>query len=257
MNGTSDGNSTHATTDAEPGTVGLENLGNTCYMNSVLQCLAQCHLLTDFFLKDDGQALRRDLNRVNPIGTKGALAESYADLITKLWQGGVGFVTPWGFKHTFGTFAPEFSGYDQQDSHEMLALLLDRLHEDVNRVREKQYVEEKDSEGRPDHEVAEEAWRGYTARNDSIVVDVFHGLIKNRRQCPTCACESVKFDPFMYLALPVGKRQTQTTVQIVLARMDGVEPDQMVRYLDVKVRPMNDSSRGLELELERESWTDR
>ena len=61
----------------------------------------------------------------------------------------------------------------------------------------------------------------------------------------------------MYLALPVGKRQTQTTVQIVLARMDGVEPDQMVRYLDVKVRPMNDSSRGLELELERESWRER
>jgi hypothetical protein len=39
--------------------------------------------------------------------------------------------------------------------------------------------------------------------------------------------------------------------------MDGVEPDQMVRYLDVKVRPMNDSSRGLELELERESWRER
>ena len=155
-------------------------------MNAALQCLAQCQLLTYFFLKDDGQAWRRDLNRDNPIGTGGALAESYADLITKLWQGGVGFVTPRGFKHTLGKFAPDFSDYRQQDSHEMLAFLLDGLHEDVNRVREKQYVEDKDSEGRPDHVVAEEAWRGYTARNDSIVVDVFQGLIKNRRRCPTC-----------------------------------------------------------------------
>ena len=86
-------------------------------MNAALQCLAQCQLLTYFFLKDDGQAWRRDLNRDNLIGTRGALAESYADLITKLWQDGVGFVTPWGFKHTLGTFAPEFSGYRQQDSH--------------------------------------------------------------------------------------------------------------------------------------------
>ena len=57
-----------------------------------------------------------------------------------------------------GRFAPQFSGYQQQDSQELLTFLLDGLHEDLNRVRKKPYTEIKDSGGRPDDEVAAEAW---------------------------------------------------------------------------------------------------
>ena len=49
-----------------------------------------------------------------------------------------------------GRFAPQFSGYQQQDSHELLAFLLDGLHEDLNRVKKKPYVEIPDHGGRPD-----------------------------------------------------------------------------------------------------------
>ena len=49
-----------------------------------------------------------------------------------------------------GRFAPQFSGYQQQDSHELLAFLLDGLHEDLNRIREKPYIPLKDANGRPD-----------------------------------------------------------------------------------------------------------
>lgn len=50
--------------------------------------------------------------------------------------------------------------------------MLDGLHEDLNRVKSKPYVEAKDGEGRPDEEVADEYWRNHVARNDSIIVDV-------------------------------------------------------------------------------------
>lgn len=56
---------------------------------------------------------------------------------------------------------------------ELLAFLLDGLHEDLNRVKRKPYHEVKDADGRPDGEVAEEYWRNHLARNDSIVVDSF------------------------------------------------------------------------------------
>ena len=45
---------------------------------------------------------------------------------------------------------PRFSGYQQQDSQELMAFLLDGLHEDLNRIKQKPYVEQKDFDGRPD-----------------------------------------------------------------------------------------------------------
>jgi len=49
-----------------------------------------------------------------------------------------------------GRFKPEFSGYQQQDSQELMAFLLDGLHEDLNRIRNKPYVEIKEADSRPD-----------------------------------------------------------------------------------------------------------
>jgi hypothetical protein len=47
----------------------------------------------------------------------------------KLWRGGVAHVSPKLFKWQLAKFAPQFSGYAQQDSQELLAFLLDGLHE--------------------------------------------------------------------------------------------------------------------------------
>ena len=51
--------------------------------------------------------------------------------------------------------------------------MLDGLHEDLNRVKEKPYIEYPDSNGRPDKEVADEAWENYRRRNDSYIADHF------------------------------------------------------------------------------------
>lgn len=50
--------------------------------------------------------------------------------------------------------------------------MLDGLHEDLNRVKCKPYIEVKDGDDRPDREVADEYWRNHLARNDSIIVDI-------------------------------------------------------------------------------------
>uniref|UniRef100_A0A3Q3R0Y4 Ubiquitin carboxyl-terminal hydrolase n=1 Tax=Monopterus albus TaxID=43700 RepID=A0A3Q3R0Y4_MONAL len=193
---------------SQPGLCGLSNLGNTCFMNSALQCLSNASPLTEYFLNDQYEA---EINRENPLGMRGEIAEAYADLVKQMWLSRSSYVAPRTFKTQVGRFAPQFSGYQQQDSQELLAFLLDGLHEDLNRVKKKPYLALRDAEGRPDEViVAKEAWTNHRLRNDSIIVDIFHGLFKSTLVCPECSKVSVTFDPFCYLTLPLPMKKDRT-----------------------------------------------
>ncbi|XP_076748225.1 ubiquitin carboxyl-terminal hydrolase 32 isoform X7 [Maylandia zebra] len=207
----------------EKGATGLSNLGNTCFMNSSIQCVSNTKPLTDYFLS--GRHLY-ELNRTNPIGMRGHMAKCYGDLVMELWSGTQKNVAPLKLRWTIAKYAPRFNGFQQQDSQELLAFLLDGLHEDLNRVHEKPYVELKDSDGRPDWEVASEAWENHLRRNRSIVVDLFHGQLKSQVKCKTCGHISARFDPFNFLSLPLPM-DSSMHLEITVIKLDGSTP---VRY---------------------------
>lgn len=70
-------------------------------------------------------------------------------------------------------------------------------------MTEKPYSELKDSDGRADSIVAHEAWAQHNARNQSIVIDLFYGQLKSKVSCLCCGRDSVRFDPFSLLSLPL------------------------------------------------------
>ncbi|PWN33431.1 UCH-domain-containing protein [Meira miltonrushii] len=190
------------------GLTGLYNLGNTCFMNSALQCMSNTKELKDYFVSG---VYKNEVNTDNPLGMGGAMAKVFGELLGKLWGSGGGAVHPREFKTVLSRYSSQFAGYAQQDTQELLAFLLDGLHEDLNRIVKKPYVEAPDWEGGGLKEMiafAHKQWEIYKMRNDSVIVDLFQGQYRSTLVCPTCKKVSIKFDPFMYLTLPIPNRKS-------------------------------------------------
>jgi len=192
-----------------PGKAGLENLGNTCFMNSILQCISAMPLLTDLFLdKARAQAL---VNRNSKLGKQGRLAEQLTKWLEDMWGGKLGVVNPSGLRAVIVKGTP-FDGFEQHDSSEFLTYLLDNIHEELNQCTEKPQTQEVEGKGRDDFLVAKEAWDVHLLRNRSWVCDRFGGQIKSTLVCQQCKNVSVKFDymQFLTVGLPVDKNLTRT-----------------------------------------------
>ena len=156
------------------------------------------------------QQYQDEINYSNPLGQKGAVAKAYASLIYSLYNSDNGF-SPKNFKTTISKIYPTFSGYGQQDSQEFVSSLLDGLHEDLNRILKKPYIENPDSTDETVHdpekirELGRQYRENFRKRNESVILDLFNGWYKNTLVCPVCEKVSITFDPFsqVTLQLPV------------------------------------------------------
>ena len=199
------------------GTIGLVNLGNTCYMNSALQCVRSIEELSMYFL---AEKWRDELNVNNPLGHRGEIAKTYSAFVHSIFGESMGAFTPRSLKSTIGRCQPLFSGYGQQDSQEFLSFLLDAIHEDLNRIQKKPYMENPESDDKTVNDpeaikaLGEKFRENHHARNDSVPMDLFSGFYKNTMVCPECDKVSITFDPYslLTLQLPIQSSWQHTVI---------------------------------------------
>lgn len=92
------------------GLVGLSNMGNTCYMNSALQCLTKTDELRDYLLQ---MKWFPDLNGVAAMGTQGELFIEFVSLVKKMHEReDGGSMRPSDFKSRLGKKCPQVACTD-------------------------------------------------------------------------------------------------------------------------------------------------
>lgn len=198
---------------------GLKNLGNTCFMNSIIQCLVHTRALLEFL--QEYLATNQDKSR--------KITMSLARLAQDMWKGTSPFANnhgvsePSGFRSQIVTFAPKFGGYDQHDSQEFLIYALDGLHTELNRIVKKpkngQEVNNEttniiaepityddiEEPGISAEEKSRRCWVFYLNKDSSIITDLFLGQFRSTLRCSECQHESVTFEPFWVVSLPLSK----------------------------------------------------
>ena len=184
-----------------PGVVGLMNMGNTCFLNSVIQSLINIPIFYQYFIKDDSLSLN---NVHNHQDSNQQLVYQFGILFKKIWDGKTAITAPCSIHRLIIEQAPQFTGFRQHDAHEFLLYLLNGIHSNIENPKKFD-----DDLSLLDKYPDKYYWNRHLSEHYSIITESFHGLTKSNLTCPTCQKNSIVYEPFNSLNLPISQSTTE------------------------------------------------
>ncbi|EFA79836.1 peptidase C19 family protein [Heterostelium album PN500] len=156
------------------GIKGLQNLGNTCFFNSIMQNLTHINALRDVLLVPPGTSSISN----NPVKSNGPLTVEMHHFFTKMYKLNSPYISPHSLFTEICKKAPRFLGFRQQDAHELLIHLLDGL-------------------------ISEEQEATKNKRDPTYIDKIFGGRLISIITCFHCGYVSKTHEPFLDLSLPL------------------------------------------------------
>jgi len=159
------------------GLIGIQNLGETCFINVILQMFNNIQPIREFFL---GSRHKEDSNY------ESQLSKVLENVLRNLWDGDSKSISPHNFYDALKEKMPLFANYQQHDAHEFFLNFIDKLYPD-----------------KPLTIANGENHKKQQYMNISIFKENFFGILRNTIICPDCESKSLRFDPFLSLSLPI------------------------------------------------------
>jgi len=184
------------------GLTGLTNLGNTCFMNSVLQCLSHTYELNDFLSTEE---YKKKLNRV----PDSLILWEWDKLRKQMWSENC-IISPGGFLHSIQRIArikdaELFTGYLQNDLTEFLDFLINCFHNSIKREVKMTITGEKSTTQDEMAVKCYEMMKVMYKKEYSEMIDLFFGIHVSKVTSLESNYENISPEPFFNLLLELPK----------------------------------------------------
>jgi len=187
--------------------IGLVNIGNTCFLNVVLQALRHCPPINTIFLSEHNILPREKSDRKQLLAAFQTLMRDFVT-VTSPHTGMRPSLVPRGFFHSLHTVLRETEDYwyrpgEQCDAAEALQYILDSLHNAMYRKVRMSVSGTATAAEHSSHIKAIQSWASFFENEYSPIVNNFNGQYMIKITCTKCGNVSERYEPWLMLKAPI------------------------------------------------------